>query len=144
MQRLKDKSKKGKEKKKKDRKEEQMREGLNFNPRVTEFTDICTRIRLAVPHSFSNATLSLLSIPKTYSPGYICHRMRPFTVLRAEGKNKKQNNKNVKANWIPSVEIERCLRDNLQPRCGLEIPLLYCILTEGLTSGKEKKMTRDK
>lgn len=116
-----------------------MREGLNFNPRVTEFTDICTRIRLAVPHSFSNTTLSLLSIPKTYSPCYICHRMRPFTVLRAEWKNKKQNNKNVKANWIPSVEIERCLRDNLQPRYGLEIPLLYCILTEGLTSGKEKK-----
>lgn len=144
MQSLKDKSKKGKEKKKKDRKEEQMREGLNFNPRVTEFTDICTRIRLAVPHSFSNTTLSLLSIPKTYSPCYICHRMRPFTVLRAEGKNKRQNNKNVKANWIPSFEIERCLRDNLQPRYRLEIPLLYCILTEGLTSGKEKKMTHDK
>lgn len=90
MQSLKDKSKKGKEKKKKDRKEEQMREGLNFNPRVTEFTDICTRIRLAVPHSFSNTTLSLLSIPKTYSPCYICHRMRPFTVLRAEGGKKKK------------------------------------------------------
>jgi len=33
-------------------------EDLNFNPEVTEFTDICTRIRLAVPHSYSGATLS--------------------------------------------------------------------------------------
>ena len=60
------------------------REGLNFNPRVTEFTDICTRVRLAVPRSFSQTTLSLLSVPETYSSSYIRSRIRPFTVLRAE------------------------------------------------------------
>ncbi len=65
------------------------REGLNFNPRVTEFADICTRIRLAVPRSFSEMTLSRLSIPETYSSSYIRCRMRPFTVLRA-GKEKKK------------------------------------------------------
>lgn len=60
------------------------RESLNFNPRVTEFTDICTGIRLAVPRGFSQTTLSLLSAPKTYSSSYIGGRMRPFTVMRAE------------------------------------------------------------
>lgn len=34
---------------------------LNFNPRVTEFTDICTGIRLAAAHSFSQATLPFQS-----------------------------------------------------------------------------------
>lgn len=86
-----------KEKSKKERDDERNRsrggrEGLNFNLRVTEFTDICTRIRLAVPHSFSETTLSLFSIPKTYSSSYIQHRMRPFTILRAE-REKRQKSK---------------------------------------------------
>lgn len=81
--------------KRKERERERMRdrsrggrEGLNFNPRVTEFTDICTRIRLAVPHGFSERTLSLLSLPKTYSSSYICRRMRPFTVLGGRERGK--------------------------------------------------------
>lgn len=69
------------------------REGLNFNPRVSEFTDICTRIRLAAPRSFSETTPSLLSIPKTYSSSYIRCRMRPFTVLRAEKEKKRRKSK---------------------------------------------------
>lgn len=54
-------------KSRKDREDERKRskggnEGLNFNPGVTEFTDIWTTIRLAVPRSFSEMTLSLLSV----------------------------------------------------------------------------------
>ncbi len=81
------------------------REGLNFNPRVTEFTDICTRIRLAVPHSFSETTLSLLSIPKTYSSSYILSRMRPFTVLRAEKEKKKNTEKQTELNVLNSSNV---------------------------------------
>lgn len=55
------------EKSRKDREDERKRskggsEGLNFNLRVTEFTDTWTMIRLAVLRSFSEMTLSLLSI----------------------------------------------------------------------------------
>lgn len=126
------KSKKGRED---ERNRSRGREGLNFNPRVTEFTDICTRIRLAVPHSFSETTLSLFSIPKTYSSSYILSRMRPFTVLRAE----KEKKKHRKANWIECVEFEQCLRDNLQPRMSSRfLVYIVCILMEELTRGEEK------
>lgn len=110
------------------------REGLNFNPRVTEFTDICTRIRLAVPHSFSETTLSLLSIPKTYSSSYIRRRMKPFTVLRAE---KEKNTE--KQNRIECVGFEWCLCDNLQPHMSPRFfSYIVCILMEELTRGEEK------
>lgn len=117
------------------------REGLNFNPRVTEFTDICTRIRLAVAHSFSETTLSLLSIPKTYSSSYICRWMRPFSL---EGRERKKKTPR-KANWIACVEFEWCRHDNLQPCMSSRIlSYIVCILMEELTRGGRKKMTCDK
>lgn len=119
-------------------------EGLNFNPRVTEFTDICTRIRLAIPRSFLETTLSLLSIPETYSSSYILCRMSPFTVLRGENEKRKHR----KANWIECVEFEWCLRDNLQPHnthmSSRFLSYIVCILIEELTRGEGKKMTCDK
>lgn len=69
MQSLKEKSKTGREDERS--RSRGGREGLNFNPKVTEFTDICTRIRLAVPHSVSETTLSFqflrLILPSTFA-----------------------------------------------------------------------------
>lgn len=116
-------------------KERMRKEGLNFHPGVTEFTDICTRIRLAISHCFS-ATLSLLSIPETYSSSYICCRMKPFTVFRvAKDKGWK---KNWKANWIECVEFEWCLHDSLQPCMSSKFFYIVCILIEELTRGSGK------
>lgn len=53
-----------KQKKKKLTKKERNRmrkEGLNFNPRVSEFTDICTRIRLSCSSLLFSNTFSLFN-----------------------------------------------------------------------------------
>lgn len=91
------------------------REGLNFNPRVTEFTDICTRVRLAVPRSFSQTTLSLLSVPETYSSSYIRSRIRPFTVLRAE--KEKHTHTHTTWYWLPDISLRS---NNVSEFCDLE------------------------
>lgn len=103
------------------------REGLNFNPRVTEFTDICTRIRLAVPHGFSERTLSLLSLPKTYSSSYICRRMRPFTVLG--GRERGKTELYVLNSSDARVTIHK-------PRMSSRsLSYIVCILMDALTRG---------
>lgn len=94
---------------------------LNFNPKVTEFTDICTRIRLAVPCSFSERTFALLSIPETYSSSYIRCRMRPFTVLRVE----KEKRKHRKANWMRWIRAMPMWQ--FATPYVLTIPLVYCM-----------------
>lgn len=94
---------------------------LNFNPKVTEFTDICTRIRLAVPCSFSERTFALLSIPETYSSSYIRCRMRPFTVLRVE----KEKRKHRKANWMRWIRAMPVWQ--FATPYVLTIPLVYCM-----------------
>lgn len=71
------------------------RQSLNFNPKVTGFTDICTGTRLAVSRCFSETTLSLHSVPETYSSCCICHRMKPF--LRAGEGEKKREEKTQKS-----------------------------------------------
>lgn len=98
--------------------------GFNFNPRVTEFTDICTRIRLAIPRSFSETTLSLLSVPETYSSSYIRCRMSPFTVLRVEEEKKKETQKS-KLNWMCWIWAR--LAWQFATLYVLKIPLLYCM-----------------
>lgn len=118
------------------------REGLNFNPGVTEFTDICTRIRLAVPRSFSETTLSLLSIPKTYSSSYILSRMRPFTVLRAEKEEKKTQKS--KLNWMCWIQAMPAWQ--FATPYVLKIPHVYCMHSYGRINkggGKKWHVTSD-
>lgn len=128
MRSLKGKSKKEREDER--RRSRGGRESLNFNPGVTEFTDICTRIRLAVPRSFSEATLSLLSIPETYSSTYIRSRMRPFTVLRAEKEKKKPHThteKEAELNVLDSSDVCVTICNPVRPK----IPLIYCMHSYG-------------
>lgn len=122
------------------------REDFNFNLRVTEFTDICTRIRLAVPHSFSEKSPSLLSVLKTYSSSDIQRRTRPFTVLKAEKKKKEEKKRQQsKLDWKVLNSRDACLticNPHMSPRCLLYI---VCILMEKLTRGEEgKKKERKK
>lgn len=112
------------------------REGLNFNPRVTEFTDICTRIRLAVAHSFSETTLSLLSIPKTYSSSYICRWMRPFSLEGRE--RKKKNTQKSKLNCMCWIRVMPAWQ--FATLYVLKNPLVYCMHSYGrINKGGEKK-----
>lgn len=102
--------------------ERMRKEGLNFHPRVTKFTDICTRIRLAISHCFS-ATLSLLSIPETYSSSYICCRMKPFTVFRvAKDKGWKKTEKQSELNVLNLSDV--CMTV-CNPVCPQNSSILY-------------------
>lgn len=97
-------------------------QGLNFNLKVTGFTDICTVNRLAISHCFSETTLSLHSVPETYSSRCICHRMKPF--LETGRKEEKRNTeKHSELNELNSGDA--CLTI-FNPVWSSRFPLVYC------------------
>lgn len=103
-------------------KERMRKEGFNFNPRVTGFTDICTRIRLAA-FLLLSATLSLLSITKTYSSSYIRCRMKPFTVFRvAKDKAGKKTEQQTELNVLNLSDV--CMTV-CNPVCPQNPSILY-------------------
>lgn len=99
------------------------KEGLNFNLRVTEFTDICTRIRLSCSSLlFSN---TFLSIAETYSSSYICRRMKPFKIFRVakdKGKGKKKAEKPTELNVL---NLSDACMTVCNPVCPQNSSLLY-------------------
>lgn len=121
-------------------KERMRKEGLNFHPWVTEFTDICTRIRLAISHCFS-ATLSLLSIPETYSSSYICCRMKPFTVFRVAKDKGREKKLKSKLNWMCWIWVMSAWQ--FATLYVLKI-LLYCMHSNRRINKGEWKMTCEK
>lgn len=102
--------------------------------------------RLAILHCLSETTLSLHSVPETYSSCCICHRLKPFLV-KGRKKREKKTEKQSELNELNSGDA--CVTI-FNPVWSSRFPLLYCthshwsIKQGGGMGGGKKKMTCDK